>query len=89
LSGDSRRDLHTRHLKDTSRSGRNKSEATRRSDAGLRFKTKSGIRVRSKIEKIIADFLFYTTPADETDIEEGLTDKLAGFVSGLSPASPL
>ena len=27
-------------------------------ESGLRYKTRSGIRVRSKIEKIIADFLF-------------------------------
>ena len=36
-------------------SQRDRAEKWRR---GLRFKTKSGVRVRSKIEKIIADFLF-------------------------------
>src|SRR5258708_5954579 len=58
LSDDSRHDLHTGPSREISRSDRNELAAARKSDAGLRFKTKSGIRVRSKIERIIADFLF-------------------------------
>ena len=37
---------------------RKRLEVQKKWDTGLRFMTKSGVRVRSKAEKIIADFLF-------------------------------